>query len=166
MLNVPRGPFYGIFEINKSREDAVIINNTIVSDGAQRYLQNLFQAGATLPGTFYIGLTNASYTFDTASLAAVAAGEPVGNGYARQAAVRNTSDWDVSEIGGFWRAKSKQLVYTASADWTNPWSRAFLCNAASGTSGNVFALSGPTVAPRVVLNGAPPSISYEFWVRG
>lgn len=166
MFNPGAEMFTGNFIINEGQADEEHVRNTIVSDGAQRYLQALFQAGATLPANFYVGLTNATYTFDTATLALIAAGEPVGNGYARQAAVRNGSDWDVSEIGGFWRAKSKQLVFTASADWTAAWSRMFLCNLVSGTGGNVFALSAPTVAPRVVLNGAPPTVSYEFWVRG
>jgi hypothetical protein len=144
----------------------VEINNTIVKDGATLMLRSLFRGEATMPAAFYLGLTSASYTFDDATLADMAVLEPAGNGYARQLLTRNTTDWTVQEVNGVLQAVSKIVAFTASANWDKVWDRMFLCDAASGTSGNVYSVSGPAPSPRTVLSGAGPSIRYEFWLRG
>lgn len=149
------------FERKKSN-----IKNTLVATGASWMLRTIFRGEAVLPATYYVGLTNAGYSFDATTLAAMAAGEPVGNGYARQAAVKNTSDWTVQEVNGVMQALSKMLTFTASGLWTQNWQRAFLCDAAAGTAGNVLAVSGPTPNPRTVNTGQGPSIQYTFYLRG
>lgn len=154
----------GVFILNPGARNEERIKNTIVSDGADKFLRQLFRAEA-LPADFYIGLTGAVYAFDTASLVNIAAGEPVGNGYSRQVTVRNTVDWDVSAVGGIYRARSKVVNFTASADWSRTWSRMFITGVNAGTAGLVYALSGPTATPQVTLSGAPPSLQYEFWMR-
>ena len=139
---------------------------TMVRDGSLLLLRSMFRGEATLPAIYYMGLTNASYTFDAASLAALAAGEPVGNGYARQPLNRNTSDWTVQEVNGVLQVISKTCIFTASANWDKAWQRSFICDAVSGTVGTVYSVSGPTPAPRTVLAGAGPSLSYQYWLRG
>ncbi|HMD82453.1 MAG TPA: hypothetical protein VKE92_14150 [Anaerolineales bacterium] len=140
------------------------IANTIVGDGADAFLRSLFRGEATAPATYYLGLTNASYTFASATLTAIAAGEPSGNGYARQALVKNTSDWAVSAVNNQYKAESISVTFTASGTWSPNWTRMFLCNASSGTSGIVFALSGARSA-QVVQSGQGPTLKYRFWLR-
>lgn len=140
--------------------------NTLVAVGCTRFLRSMFRGENTLPTNFYVGLTNASYDFDTTTIADLAVGEPVGNGYARQPVVRNTTDWVVQEVNGIIQAQSKTVTFTASADWDKTWRRAFLCDIASGTSGNLYAVSGPTPAARTVLLDNGPLVTYEFWLRG
>jgi hypothetical protein len=140
--------------------------NTLVQTGASWFLRTVFRGEAVLPATYYMGLTNAGYSFDGTTLAGLAAGEPVGNGYARQALTKNTVDWTVQEVNGAMQALSKNVTFTASADWTQAWTRAFLCDAAAGTVGNVIAVAGPAPAPRTVLNGQGPTMNYTFYLRG
>ena len=147
--------------------DDLEIKNTLVKFGAESFLRDIFRKETTLlANTWYLGVTNLSYNFDTSTLADIAAGEPVGNGYARQALGRGTVDWTVDEINGVMRAISKTCVFTASANWDKNWLRIFLCDAAAGTVGNLIALSGPAPAPRTVLSGAGPSLAYTFFLRG
>jgi hypothetical protein len=140
------------------------IKNTVLKNGAQSFLQDMFQAAASLPTNFYIGLTNVSYDW-TSALSDIAAGEPVGNGYARQQLTRNGTDWTVDEVNGFMRAISKQVTFTASADWDKAWNRMFICDVGSGTSGLAYAVSGPAPSDRTVLSGAGPTIQYQYYLR-
>lgn len=158
--------FQGQFTLFRKNTPPLVIPNTVVKNGAEIFLQLLFQAIDTnMPATFYLGLTNASYTYDSADLTDIMAGEPAGNGYARQALNRDDTDWDVSEVNGLMRARSKVCDFTASANWDKTWSRMFLCDRAADDAGFVFALSGPTVTPQTVLSGDAPSLRYEFWNR-
>lgn len=140
--------------------------NTLVAVGCTLFLRSMFRGESTLPTNFYIGLTNAGYNFDTTTIADLAVGEPSGNGYARQQVVRNTTDWTVQEVNGVIQAKSKTVTFTASANWNKTWQRAFLCSVVSGSSGDLYAVSGPTPAVRTVLLNNAPLITYEFWLRG
>lgn len=141
--------------------------NTLVAQGASWFLRTIFRGEAVLPATYYLGLTNAAYTFDQANLlTALNAGEPVGNGYARQALVKNTVDWTVQEVNGVMQALSKIATFTASADWSAQWLRMFICDQAAGTAGQVISVSGPAPALRTVLNGQGPSVRYTYYLRG
>lgn len=139
---------------------------TMTAAGSTLIFRSVFRGEAVLPAIWYLGLTNASYTFDGVTLAGLAAGEPVGNGYARQVLNRDTSDWTISEVNGVIQVQSKTVIFTASANWDKSYSRMFLCDASAGTAGIVYAVSGPTPAPRTVLLGAGPSVSYQFFLRG
>lgn len=141
------------------------IKNTLLQTGASWFLRTMFRGEAVLPATYYLGLTNATYTF-TSTLAVLAAGEPAGNGYARQPLVKNTTDWTVQSVNGVMQALSKICLFTASADWDKTWQRMFICDVVNGTAGNVIAVSGPAPTPRTVLNGQGPSIQYQYFLRG
>lgn len=157
------GHFLHIVDGKKKRE----LKNTLTETGASFFLRDIFRDETTLIATsLYIGLTNAPYTFDNCTLAAMAAGEPVGNDYARQLVHRNTSDWTVQEVNGVVQALSKELTFSCTgAPWSVNWTRAFLCDAASGTSGNVLAVSGPAPSPIQTLVGAGPNIQYQYYLR-
>ena len=161
---------HGGYFIEHSKIDGVsprYAKNTLVQFGANAFLRDIFRKETTLlPDIYYLGLTNASYTFDGTTLAGLHAGEPVGNGYARQAIDRNTTDWTVQEVNGVEQVLSKICTFVASADWTQTWLRMFLCDASAGTVGNVISLSGPAPAARTVLNGNGPEIQYTYFMRG
>lgn len=141
--------------------------NTIIGQGASLMLRAIFRGEAVLPADYYIGLTNVNVAFsDAVALATAAGAEPSGHGYARQAAAQDTTDWTVEVVNGIYRARSKSVAFTASSDWATPWSRMFVCDASSGTTGNVFAISGPLSSPANVLNGAGPTVEYIFNIEG
>lgn len=146
-------------------EKPLRIKNTLVGVGASNFLRTLFRGESVLPTSFYLGLTNSNYNWDS-TIADLAAGEPTGNGYARQELTRNTTDWTVQEINGFMQALSKIVSFTASGDWDKQWLRMFICDVASGTSGDLYSVSGPAPALRTVLSGAGPSVRYEYYLRG
>lgn len=174
MLILPPGiekPHGGYFiEHVKEHEGAPVRlefhKNTMLKTGAEYSLRTLFRGEAVLPAAFYIGLTSAAYAWSS-TLATLAGGEPVGNGYARIALTRNTVDWTVQEVNGVEQALSKIVTFTCvGANWTQNWQRMFLTDQAAGTAGYVFAVSGPAPAARVVSPGAAPSVQYTFYMRG
>lgn len=141
------------------------VKNLLCRTGASWFLRTVFRGEAVLPATYYMGLTNVAESW-TSTLADLAAGEPAGNGYARQPLVKNTVDWTTQEINGFMQALSKIVVFTASANWDKQWNRMFICDLNAGTGGNVISVSGPAPALRTVLTGQGPSIQYEYFLRG
>jgi hypothetical protein len=78
-------------------------------------------------------------------------GEPSGNGYARVALARDTTDWSTIELSdGHYRAVSKGAVFTASGgDWpeVNYW-----VLLTTDSTQRVVAW-GPTSEPLTLLNG-------------
>lgn len=141
------------------------IKNLLLKQGAQRTLQVTYQAAAATPASYYMGLTNVTENWNS-TLADLAAGEPVGNGYARQAIAKNNVDWTVQEVNGFMQALSKIVTFTASANWDKQWNRMFITDQAAGTAGYVWSVSGPAPSLRTVLTGAGPSCQYEYFLRG
>lgn len=140
--------------------------NGLTSYGATGLCVATFQKTVFGTANWYLGLTSAGYAFDGTTLAALAAGEPVGNGYARQAIVLSNAGWAVSEVNGVVQAQSIICTFTATANWSSTWQRAFLCDAAAGGAGNVIAVGGPAAALIQTLNGLPPSFRYTHYVRG
>ena len=164
MLILPRKKLEGGYFIEHVGKHKFFRKNTVVEYGAERFLRTLFRAEAVLPAAYYMGLTSAAYNWNS-TLADLEAGEPVGNGYARQTLTRNTVDWTVQEVNGVEQALSKLVTFTASGTWTQNWQRAFLATVAAG-AGDVIAVSGPAPAPRVVTVGTGPTMQYTFYLRG
>lgn len=157
----------GGYFVEHVQDKHILHKNTLVQYGAQSMLEAVFQGATPFAATWYLGLTNVSYTFDEAALlAALHAGEPAGHGYARIAINQDNVDWTISEVNGVMQTLSKICTFTASSDWDKQWLRMFLCDAVSGTSGNVISVSGPAPASRTVLNGAGPSMQYAYYLRG
>lgn len=142
------------------------VKNGLVAYGATGFCAAVFQKTVFGTANWYMGLTNVGYTFDGTTLAGLNAGEPVGNGYARQAIVLSGAGWVISEVNGVVQAVSVICNFTASADWSALWQRMFLCDAAAGTAGNIIAVSGPTSAPIQTKSGVPPSLRYIHYLRG
>lgn len=156
------------FDLRRASRPAKQIEmpNTLLRTGATWMLQTVFQGLAVTPVTYYLGLTSAGYSW-TSTLAALAAGEPVGNGYARQALTKNNVDFTVQEVNGVMQVISKLVTFTcAGAQWTQNWQRGFICDAAAGTVGDVVAVSGPAPTARVVGVGQGPTMQYTGYLRG
>ena len=153
----------GYFVFNPGTPLEERIKNTLTADGAEMILQAAFQADDNFAAALYMGLSNASYTYESASVASIAAEEPSGNGYARAALTRNATDWTVSLINGIMRVQSKLCTFTASGNWSKNWSRAFIIDQ---TATKVIAASGAAPSERVVLTGQGPTVQYEFWLPG
>lgn len=143
----------------------VVQRNTIVKSGALLFLQSLFQSQSVLPSSLYLGLCNSTYTYAT-TLADVTATEPTTGGYARIAVARNVDNWTLSAMEYAYMIESKQVTFTATADWDKTWTQAFICDAASGSTGNLIAISKILANPVQVEAGTPPSISWRHYIRG
>jgi len=154
----------GEYILHPGKPNECRVKNTVTGDGAALFLRNLFRAEAVMPATFYLGLTNASYTYSSALLVDIAAGEPTVGGYGRQPILRDIPSWVISQISDTTRCRSIPVTFTATAQWDKQWTRMFLCDAASGTVGTVFSLS-KALDPQTVLAGQGPSMAYEHWIR-
>lgn len=139
--------------------------NTMTKDGAALFLQSLFCAGDVLPASYYLGVCNCEYSFDT-TLVDVAATEPSGNGYARVAIARDNTHWTLTKQNNYYMAESARATFTATADWDKPWRQMFLCDAAAGTSGHLIAVSARWDDDIYVEAGVPPVAWYRFYLRG
>jgi hypothetical protein len=100
----------------------------------------IFQGVLTnLPASFYLGLGSGSLPLKADTLAAVAAKEVSGGGYARLQLTRNTTDFPTLALAaGDWKVTSAVKTWTAAADWVGNCDFAFLCDAASGSTGRFF----------------------------
>lgn len=141
-----------------------IVPNGMIGEGVEWLLRNAFRAEAVLPANWYIGLTNAAVAYGD-SLATAAAGEPVGNGYARQPLVRNTTDWTAEQVNGIWRVRSKTVTFTASGTWTVDYQRMFIASVVSG-AGRLLSVSGSLASPVHITAGNGPTVDYRLNVGG
>lgn len=156
--------FGGRFILNPGEPDEQVTPNAILTDGVEYFLRTVFRGEAILPANYYIGLTSAAGDFNV-TFATIAAGEPVGNGYARQAAARGTVDWTVTKVGNTWKAASKLVTFTSTGVYTVDWKRLFLSDQAAGSAGKIFALGNPLLVPQHTINADNPKAVYEFWMR-
>lgn len=156
----------GFFNFKFRGEPAIRIPNTVLDQGEEDFLKILFQGNNSIVaagGNFYIGLCGAAFSEDTTL--STLSGEPT-VGYARVAVTRDGTGWPtIEQVSGAFRALSDEVTFTATGNWDTPIYRAFLCNAASGTSGRLFAVSGALVIPRQLLDTETFDISYEFYLR-
>lgn len=157
--------FKGSYVLYPGTDKEIVIPNTVVGEGMALLLRGVFRGEAVLPANYYLGLSNIAAEYGD-SLATIAAGEPVGNGYARQPLPKSTSGWVVEQVNGFYRARATTVNFTASANYDKTYTRLFICDVLSGTGGKLWSVSGPTPAPVQVLNGAGPPASYIFNVQG
>lgn len=149
---------------------AAIVPNTLTDDGESEYLKMIFQADvATIAsgGNFYLGLTNLTPS-DTTTFADALAGEPtIGvNGYARAAITRDATGWPtVSAVGGETSIRSTIQNFTASGgDFDVAITRAFLCSAATGSTGKLFSISSAIGTAFTVTDGSTLPIGYEAYL--
>lgn len=156
------GTFYGL--VNERLLPP--LHNTLTDAGANLFLETLFQAQSVLASSLYLGVCNLDYSFDT-TLADVADTEPTNGAYARVALTRNTSDWSISKSGNERTATSVTKTFAAAtADWNKPFTQFFLCDCATGSTGNLICVSKQYSDSIYVLSGSIVRAFYSFTLRG
>lgn len=157
---------YTLFPNSPKQE---IVENNIVWQGRQSFLQMLVQAISTdvgVGGNYYVGLCGYSVTADM-SLANLVGEPTIGtNGYQRIAIPRNPTGWPtVDRVNGISRAVSRTSTFAASGGAIGPFRRLFLTNASSGSSGVLYSISGPFDADRSISAGETLPIDFELYLR-
>jgi hypothetical protein len=146
-----------------------VIPNMICNEGEEAILKMAFQNDDTIVaggGNFYIGLTDDTLLRD-ATLASLL-GEPTSDGgYARQPVTRDTTGWPTIElVNGIYRVSSEIVTFAATgAAFSKSITKAFLCNAASGASGVLFAFSGAFEAPVLLADGQTLPTRYRLYLK-
>jgi len=155
----------GEFTIGVPGLGTFVKKNTMVQAGALAFLQTLFQNGTVIPSSFWLGVCSLPYDFST-TLADVAATEPTAGGYARIEFPRDSTNWTADLVGNAYRMRSVSKNFTATDDWNKTWTQMFLCDVAAGTSGKLYAISGPLSTPVQTLKNVPPPGRYTYYIRG
>ena len=113
--------------------------NMMHDEGEEYMVKTAFTEELTVPTSFYIGLDDrdgdAHSAPAEADTLADLAGEPSGDGYARQGVASDGTDWTSQQDGtsGDWEALSKEVTFAASGgDWPVV-STLFLATSSDGT---------------------------------
>ena len=146
----------------------IVIPNTVVDEGEESYLKMIFRADVadvSAGGDFFVGLCD-QVPAETDTLTSITSEPSVSNGYARIALTRDGVGWPTLDtVNGRKRILSKTITFTASGgDFDAPFSRACLCNVASGTSGILFSYSGALSAAVTLLDGVDFAMQYEVFL--
>jgi len=135
--------------------------NITHDEGEQFMAQVLFSQEASVPDNYYIGMDKRGTLTEGDTLADLV-DEPEGSGYARQPVPSESGSWAIEDstyIWGGWKAKSKEVTFTASGGTIPSCLHLFLCTVASGTSGVLLSsYTYPT-------NPIEPGGSYEATVE-
>jgi len=142
----------------------LIIPNLITKEGETEYLKMIFRNESVIAGggNWFVGLAN--QTPNDADVLADIDTEPTSQGgYARQSIVRSGTGWPLIEvINNRTVIRSAVVTFTASgADFSRTFTRLFLTDASSGTSGKLYAYSGQSSTEILVPDGSFVSFQYE-----
>ena len=155
-----RGEYILTFKDGKQ----IIVPNTIVAEGAEQFLAELFNG--TAAASLHLGLCN--QVPDNGDVLAAILSEPtIGvNGYARKALARNSTDFpSIATANNESFVTSKQLTFTASGgDFDAPFSRFFLCDQLSGFVGTLFSYSAALSTPVTLADGVSFDAQYRFYL--
>ena len=147
----------------------ITVWNTIVQQGQIAMLQQLFQGDNTNwpsgGASFYVGLCNQAVT-KTLVLSDLTSEPGAAGSYARQALARNSTDWPIIElVQDAYVVRSKLLMFAATgADFDKPFTRAFLTDQATGTVGNLYAVSGALTEEVTVTDSNDFKLEYELFI--
>lgn len=166
---------HGEFVFSKNDKDGILIpdtvqriRNTIVDEGEDEFLKMIMRADLSTiaaGGNWYLGLCN-QVPVETHVLTDITTEPTIGVGtYARQIITRDSTGFPtLGRVNGVGFIRSTVEVFAASgADFDAPFSRAFLCDVASG-AGILFAYSGALTTPITVLDGESYNVQYEFFL--
>lgn len=155
---------HGDFKLFPNTGDEVVLHNFIPSEGGQTLLRMILWDDHSVVvggGNFYIGLMGAAVDFTTTL--ATLAGEPAGNGYARQAVLRSNAGWPTeTQNNNVWHTQSQTVTFTASGPYNVTVQRVFICSVLSGTVGKLIAISAPFPTPFQVDVSTPLPVAYDF----
>lgn len=158
----------GQFVLTFPNGEEIILPNTVVDEGEDAYLKMLFRADNSFVasgGDFFIGLCD-QVPVEADNIAAITSEPGATGGYARLAVTRDAVGWPtIDTVNGRKRIISKQITFTASgADFDAPFSRAFMCNVATGSVGTLFSYSGALSQAITLLDGQSFVMRYEIFL--
>lgn len=164
-----RAGFHGQFRIQLPGRPEIILPNTIPNEGEEALLKMAYQGdNVILPAgnNFYIGLCNQVPT-ETDTLASITSEPTVTNGYARQPVARSAVGWPtINLVNNVKQIVSQQVTFTAAGGpFSTSFSRAFLCNVASGSSGVLFAYSAALSSPILLQDTESFPMTYEVFAN-
>jgi len=146
------------------------VENSILDEGEIAFLKMIAQAdGAVIAnssGNFYVGLCSETVS-ETLTLATMSTEPDSTGGYARQAVARSSTGWpNTSQVNGVWRIYTGTINFSASgADFSDTFTRLFLCNVASGTSGKLLSISGALPTAQQIEAGQTFPCIYELYLN-
>lgn len=160
---------HGEFVFWAGTERELRIPNNFLTEGEEAFLKMIAQAATTdvtVGGNYFIGLMGATFSNDD-TLSTILGEPSAAGGYARKPIARSGVGWPtVSKVNGIWRAVTTTVNFTATAaDFSVPFSRAFLCNVVSGAVGKLFSVSGALPEPKQIVDGETFPIRYELYLR-
>ncbi len=162
-----RGIFTFYFGNNGWHHNVIRIPNIVTDQGEEDVLTYLFTDVDWLTAdTYHLGLCGDANVAEDAVLADLTDEPTSAGGYARKPLVRNVTDFPViDQVNGVFRAQSKLLTYTASgAAFSTAFTRAFICNVATGTVGRLLAFSGGLPSGVTLLDGQSFDLKYELYL--
>lgn len=147
----------------------LILPNTIPNGGEIAYLKMIARADVadvSAGGNFYIGMAD-QVPAETDVLADITTEPTSTGGYAREAVTRDATGWPTqTDISGFNYIQTKEVTFAASgADFSRAFSRLFLCNAASGTTGVLFGYSAALSTPLTITDGLSINVVYQLFLN-
>lgn len=113
------------------------IHNIFHDEGEEYLVKVAFSEELSVPTTHYIGLDSRTTIAEADTLADLVS-EPSGNGYARQSVTTDGTDYTTSQDSGDWQAATKTVTFTASGGSIGPVDNCFLCDASTGTTGDLY----------------------------
>lgn len=115
-------------------------------------------------GDFFVGVCDQIPAYGD-TLTEITTEPTSAGGYARLALTRDATGWPtIDQVNGETRWLSKVLAFAASgADYSTAFTRLFLCNVASGSSGRLFAFSGAYASDILVLDGQTKNVRFELY---
>lgn len=127
------------------------IRNTLHMEGQQFMLLSLFQGGASanpyIPINYFLGLDNRPEVKAEDTLGGLS-GEPLANGYARQA-ISSTTGFNVQPLDNTWRATTPVATFRASGGGWGPVRNLFLATSADT---NGYLISTANLGSSFVVN--------------
>lgn len=136
-------------------------------EGEEALLKMLFQGDDTIVaagGNFYLGLCNQTPSKND-NLIDITTEPSVANGYARKPIVRSAVGFPtIEQVNNETRILSLVVTFTASGgDFSSSFTRAFLTDAASGSTGVILAYSGAYDTPILLTDGQSQQMRFEFY---
>jgi hypothetical protein len=145
-----------------------ILPNLVTDEGEEHFLKAILQNVFPIAGgaNFYIGMCN-QIPADTDLLTDISTEPTATNGYARQAITRDAIGWPtLATVNGHISLQSTTETFTASGgDFSAAFTRLFLTDQLSGTTGDLYSYSGALTTPVTVLATQSFQAKYELFMN-
>lgn len=149
-------------------ERKLFVPNILVEEGRTSFMKMIMQGNnIDLPAgnNFFVGLCGETGVDAQATLVSISDELSTINGYARQPFARSAAGVPTLDVvNGQAHTRSAIVTFTASGgDFSGPYSRFFVCNVVSGTSGILYSFSAQIVPAIIITNGNSEQIQYDLY---